>query len=248
MKRAVLLVVPLLLAASACGDDDDDAASDTAEAVEGESDDDGGGGGSESEWCELAVEVEELDAVFGDFDPTDPDAMRNAFAEFGDVLDRAADAAPSEIEDDIEQTVDAFNQLRDALEDVDYNFLEIDPADLEFLDNPDVEAASERVEEFNAEECGIEADDEPDATTADDETDTTTADDDSALGEGTIREQMIAGFVASGFTEEEAECLIDNVDLTDPDLASDTAGMLEVFDDCGIDMSRLAELGESLGG
>ena len=72
-----------------------------------------------------------------------------------------------------------------------------------------------------------------------------TVETDSDLPEfnGTIREQAIQGLVEAGFAEDEANCIFDRLDFTDPAAFSDTTALLEVFSDCGISLDRLAQLG-----
>ena len=64
------------------------------------------------------------------------------------------------------------------------------------------------------------------------------------LGDGTIREQLVAQFVSIGMANEEAECIADNLNFGDPAVQSgDIGAMLGVFEECGIGLDRLAELG-----
>jgi hypothetical protein len=112
----------------------------------------------------------------------------------------------------------------------DYDILN---ADLSVLDEDGAgQVATENISTYNEQVCGIADDDD-------------SSDDGSGFetGAGTIREQAVAELVNSGFTQAEAECVFDSFDFTDPDLGSDPSAMIEVFDECGIDLARLAELG-----
>ncbi|MCU0259720.1 MAG: hypothetical protein MUE78_01750 [Ilumatobacteraceae bacterium] len=243
-RRLTLLLTIPLLAVAACGGDD-------------------GGSASTEDWCDLAREVEstfdEGDAV----DFTDPAAVEEQFRSSVEVLQRAADAAPEEISDDVQTTVEAFEELVGLLEDADFDFLAIDQAAFEEI-GVRAEEASANIEEFNETECGIPASGSSDEsgssddTVADDSTgDDSTGDDssgddstgdDSSSGtlpeSGSIRDMLVQQFTAIGLTEEEATCIADKVDINDPAMTSgDPTAMLDLFEECGIDMARLAELG-----
>jgi hypothetical protein len=241
-RLALILTLPLL-AVAACGGDDD-----------------GGGDASGGDWCDLAREVEstfdEGDAV----DFTDPAAVEEQFRNSVEVLDDAVGSAPDEIREDVQTTVDAFKELVGLLEDVDFDFLAIDAEQFEEIGTR-AEEASARIEEYNEAECGIPASDTGDDTSegsegtvaddgGDDATDGTVAEDagDDSTGtipdDGSIRDMLVQQFTAIGLSEDEATCLADKVDLNDPAMTSgDPSAMLDLFDECGIDMARLAELG-----
>jgi hypothetical protein len=236
-RLALILTLPLL-AVAACGGDDD------------------GGSASGGDWCDLAREVEstfdEGDAV----DFTDPAAVEEQFRNSVEVLDNAVGSAPDEIREDVQTTVDAFEELVGLLEDVDFDFLAIDTERFEEIGTR-AEEASARIEEYNETECGIPAsgsEEDTEGTVAgDDSSEGTVADDSGDSGDdsagtlpdgGSVREMLVQQFTAIGLSEEEATCLADKVDLNDPAMTSgDPSAMLDLFDECGIDMARLAELG-----
>lgn len=206
-----MMVPVLLVAMTACGGGDE--------------------GASTEAWCDLAQDFEnDLDGL-DSMDVTDPDSVRAAFEEAQAAIDDAADAAPDEIKDAVETTQDGFAELAGALEDVDYNFLDLDMSVIEDLD-AEMEAASDEIDTFNEEECGIEP-------TEDEATDDTTD-----LGEGTPREQMAQVFVEMGLDEDAATCLSENMD---PEMMSEVetnpAAMMSIFEECGVTMEQLAELG-----
>lgn len=229
MKRVLPLLFVSALALAACGDDD-------------------GGSASVDAWCDLSRELDSGETPLDDeATMTDPDSAREAFEEFNEILDDASDAAPDEISDDFETLRDGFREFEDAFADADYNFMDLDMSVFEGLE-AEMDEASDAIDQFNEEECGIESDgDDTDTTEAtggegdDDATDDTGFD----VGDGTIREQMVEQFVASGFTEEEANCIADNLDIA---AGGDASAMMDVFSECGIDLERMAELGESMSG
>lgn len=141
---AALMALMMLLAA--CGDSD------------------GGSAASSASWCEFANQIDDgnpLDSVEGE--PT-PEAMAAAFDEFKSVLADARSAAPSEIRDDVKIVEEAFVAFADMFAEADYNFFAIDETDerIALFDSAEVEAAGDRVTEYNEAECGISSDDTDD--------------------------------------------------------------------------------------
>lgn len=179
--------------------------------------------------------MEGLGEELSNVDFTNPDAVREAYQNMTTEVTRLAPLAPPEIAASVEDTVAGFQQLNDALAAVEYDLLN---ADLTIIDELDAEmqAATDDIDQYNFDVCGIPLDDDDGEDGSDF--------DPSA---GTIREQAIGELVNQGFTADEAECIFDKLDFTDPDLSSDQAAMIQIFDDCGIDLGRLAEIG-GLGG
>jgi hypothetical protein len=252
--RAVALIAVLALAGAACGDDDDDAGvtdGGTGATVEGEAADSGDSGDSGDgggDWCDLARELDADESVLDDLDFTDPESLEDAFRQVVDTIENAADEAPDEIRDDVNLIADGFNDLVDELERVDFNFLDVDSS---VLDNPELEAASDRIADYNERVCGIETDDLDgvgdleDVDDLDDTVDSIVDDVEDETGgtipsEGTIRDQMVAQFTAMGMTEEQANCLVDNIDFQE--LGSEDADpmeFLELFETCDVDITEL---------
>ena len=200
------------------------------------------GGGPDSDWCAAARRVESasdaLDAE--DFDFTDPASVEDALGDMLSEFESALTSAPSEIRDDLDTSYANFRAFDDALAAVDYDFLR---ADLSVLadDEGEIEAATDRIEAYNWEVCGIPIDTDTDDSSGGD----TSGDFDPTAGP--IRDQTIAQLMTSGFTEVEAGCIFDNADLSDPDYGSDPAVIVAVFETCGIDAQRLLELDATAG-
>lgn len=246
MKRfAVLAVVPLVLLA-ACGGDDESSDETSPAATSDTATSDGGGeGGSDpdSAWCVAARDIQDLSDAGDALDFTDPEAVQEQFTSFRDALEDAIDEAPDEIQEDVEASKAAFDEIIEALEAADWNFLDIDTALFEELGTR-AEEAGDRIEAYNERVCGIEASDDDEEPTSSSVPGTATEG-----ASGTLREQLVAQFVATGFTEEEANCLADNFDFSDSALTEgDTTAILELFETCGIDLDRIAELGGALSG
>jgi hypothetical protein len=237
MKRSAALLFPLAVTFGlvACGDDDD-----------------GGGDAadSDSEWCDLARDVEAQDDLLSDVDFTDPDAMRSALDDATGLMDDAVDVAPDEIADDVEATSNAFNEYREILADADYDIMDVDTAAFENI-GTEVEDASERIDAYNERVCGMESDGTDD-TVVDEDTDDSVVDDGSDDGSdttdaasatlpagGTLNEQLVQQFTAMGMSEEEAQCLVDTIDMQEFAESQDTTMLLEAFEECGIDPTAL---------
>ena len=240
MKRlAPLLAVSSLVLFAACSDDgdsNDDAASETEDTDAAATDDteadetDGSIEGSDpdSEWCQVARDIKERNDAITEQQTLDAEQLEQAYGDFVDALDEVRDSAPEEIREDVRVAADASQEFFDALADVDFNILDLDPQGMEEITS-DLEAAGERIDEYNERVCGIPNDEDDTAT------DDTTFD-----AEGTIREQIVEQLVSTGLSEEEAQCVVDNLDFSDPDIAEgDVGAMLDIFEECGVDLSDI---------
>lgn len=245
MKSRALSLAVFALVLSGCGGDDDagadtvdeepaDGDASTDEPADGSGDEPEFSGDASSPWCLAARDIEastdELDLV----DYSDPAAIEDAFSSIVGKIEGVVGLAPDEIRADLEVSLDGFRAVNAALAEVDYNFFELDLTVLEELDES-VEVANERIGRYNAEVCGIEMSDDLD--------DATDAPGDFDPGEGTIREQAVAELVATGFTEDEANCIFDNFDFGAGGTALEPSAMIGIFETCGIDLERIAELG-----
>jgi len=80
-------------------------------------------------------------------------------------------------------------------------------------------------------------------TDTDTGTGTETGTDFDPAGE-TSRDQLVSQFESIGLSSDEAACIADSLDFSDPAVQSgDVAAMLDVFEECDIGLDRLAELG-----
>lgn len=235
MKRLAALALPIALALTACGGDDG-------------GDADGGDAASTEEWCGLSENLDELGSGLDTVDPFDPEAVRVVYGNFRSTVNEALDAAPDEIRDDVATVAEGIERVDDELQAVDYNFLDVDLAFMEDLGD-DMDAASDRIQDFNVRECGFEPSD--DGATVDPggtvpAPGTGTIDPGGTVpapGAGTVRDQVVAQLVASGFDEADAQCIADNLDVTElSDAGQDPSAILEVFETCGIDLDQLTDL------
>lgn len=110
----------------------------------------GGGGGSTESFCDVANDINELNASFDGSEQPNFDLART-------VADRLVGAAPAEIREDAEVLRDAITAFAEAFEGVeDFS----DPAALERFNNLDideerVQTATDNINAFAEEECGI---------------------------------------------------------------------------------------------
>jgi hypothetical protein len=218
MKMLRWMAVPVLAVSTvACGSDSDSA-------------------GSSEEWCDVATVIESKFDSIGDAFGGTPEKIEAMFDDITTELDDAVDKAPSAIEDEVKMTQDAVADMKRVLSDADYNMLDVDMGELEkIMANTDMEAAGDKIEAYNAEECGIAAD----TTVA--ATDDSTSD---TLGEGTARDQIVESLQAIGLTKDEATCVAENIDpAIAASASSDPTQMMAVFETCDIGLERLAELG-----
>lgn len=213
---------------------DADTASESADDTSGEV---ASGEQPDSEWCVAAREMSVVADAMDDVDFTDPVAVEAAVTDFVTKYEEIAPIAPAEIAEAVGTNLEAALVLQSALAEVDYDFLIADLSAIGEIE-AETDAARDVISAYNETACGIPADDE-------DETEDTGESQFDPF-EGSVRDQVIAELVRAGFTEEEAACFFDNIDFTDPDAGQDTAAIMEMLDSCGIDLTRLMELGEAL--
>ena len=132
MRRVLAVMVAGAFALAACGDD---------------------GGGSVEAFCESV----ERFVAFDDGSPDEADSEN--IAEARDITDALAANAPGEISDDVDTTTDGFDAFLDAVESADEIGEEAADEAIEALfADPEIEAASGRVNDFALAECGVDMD------------------------------------------------------------------------------------------
>ena len=160
MKKllAALLLAALLLAGCGSGDDGDGGGSDTKAASEERSGDTNFSGEGSGDFCDLAKKYEE------DFEDTDEAGesadLAKEFEELTDAIDKLAAEAPDEIAKDTETIATAFSEYNDLLKKYEYDFTKIpqEEQDEISIENPDVDAASNRVESYFEKVCEMDSD------------------------------------------------------------------------------------------
>ncbi|MFP5224737.1 MAG: hypothetical protein ACLGH3_04130 [Actinomycetota bacterium] len=113
-------------------------------------------------YCRLAVEAEEFESEFDNFDPSDVNAMRDLFNRIKETFAEIAPTVPAEIKADFEIGQRIFLEFIAEFEKVDYDITKFGPeaqAKLQTLfDSQEFNEASERIDKFNEAECGIKID------------------------------------------------------------------------------------------
>jgi hypothetical protein len=152
-------------------DDESDTSADESDdtASEDESDDESSSGGfsgdDSGDFCnyleDAKDDVDELDLS----EDLGPEALEDSFQKGRDALDGAVDRAPDEIRADVEKLSEYFGRLDDLLAEFDYSYTKLaqeaqsNPQAVaefeELTSDPDLEAATERLEAYTEEVCGI---------------------------------------------------------------------------------------------
>ncbi|MFT5269951.1 MAG: hypothetical protein ACI88C_003397 [Acidimicrobiales bacterium] len=192
------------------------------------------------DWCTAANAVENSVSALDTLNFTDPIDVEQGITQSLAVITAAKRLVPSEISADLDQSIEAFTILASAFEDVNWVFLDLDLSIIDRLDAP-MELATYNIDSYNFAECGIGLDPGPAPVISNDGGGE--GDADIAEFDGTIRERAVQSLVDGGLSAEEANCILQYLDFTDPTVMSDPSALLAVFADCGISLDRLAQLG-----
>ncbi|MDH3189742.1 MAG: hypothetical protein OEM39_03775 [Acidimicrobiia bacterium] len=158
MKKSYLGVGLLVIVLAACGGGDGD---DTTTTQAGGVDETttttptSGGAGAGGDFCDFLVDYAEN----ADFSPVgiSPTQIEQTLMGSLDAINQGLELAPSEIKADVALFADAYAGFVDFLGEYEYNFLSIpedafDDPRLAALEDPELEAAGQQIEEF----CGID--------------------------------------------------------------------------------------------
>ncbi len=207
-------------------------------------------------YCNLAVTLDELEDeidISNDFSPENAKRIADAWAEF--IAD-ADDVIPGALAGDYELSKTAVEAFAEALETNDYDYFQAFSAmDPEIVNNESIEAASDRMEAYEEQVCGIvpeEADGNEVVGGSDPDSGGTTAmsDADVELIAGLLeteigRQLFIDGLMEdSNLSTEQATCFVDTADLTtllsfSQGSPSENAALVDLFStlsDCNIDI------------
>lgn len=186
----------------------------------------------DSEWCRLSLEINMSEAL-DNLGYVSPDQTETEMAEFLGLLEQAAEVAPPELDQSVQTSLAAFRTLFEALRDFDYNVIALfdDPEALATINDQSAQTAGDTISAYNEAECGIADEESTDNAALDD-----------LIDAGGITSVFVDQLVTNGFTQEEADCIAENLDLsallTGPDQAAITAVTLEC-----VSVERLEELG-----
>ena len=267
LLRLIAAVVAALFFLAACGGggSDDSADSDTSSTGDsdgGASDDAGSGdsdstgsddsdsdassddmsGSAASSWCDGAREISELaDAI----DAENLGMIATLERQMRELLPMQialASQAPDEIAADVELFVDGLVQMQQTLEEADYNILDVNEEDMAVLDSPELNAASDRIEQYNEQVCGID----PDSGSDSDPSVGITDADIEAMLDSQQRDQILAPFIEMGLTEDQAVCVVRSVFSSGIATTPTNPEFLSTLEDCGLTLEDLARIGMAM--
>jgi hypothetical protein len=200
------------------------------------------GGGSADEWCGVLPKSDDVEMFFDNVTSLSPEELESGIMTIQAELPAFAGAAPPEIQQDVMNVIDQAEDIFAALAEANYNFLDLDPS---ALDNPEAaqeaDASQWKIDEYSNENCGRPFGDQSPEPTDDPVSEPEDGSFDPEAG--TIREQVVADLVASGYTEQEANCLVEKIDFSNPEAYADQEALLAIFTECGISLERLGEFG-----
>ncbi|MEM9468027.1 MAG: hypothetical protein AAGA90_21845 [Actinomycetota bacterium] len=200
-------------------------------------------------FCARYAENQELtDAV----DLLDPEQLENFLNTSQGLLAEAIADAPGELVPDLQLTLDAFGEFKTILEVYDYDFFAAADDVEAFTDNPELDAADDRIQAWIDANC-------PDA--AGDDADADAAADDVSLEEAFANAEMFEAILGSdagrallaeelaadgSVTIDQANCFLDGlveaggvagfIGLTTGDVDPEAVvDLIELFSACGID-------------
>ena len=191
------------------------------------------------DWCSGAIAVENVVSSLDSLNFSDPVEVERGFRQWLAAISAMKRLVPSEISADLDRSIEAFTIFATAFEDVDWMFLDLDSGIVTSFEER-TELANYNIEAYNFAECGFGPDPGPAPAISDDGT--VEGDDDGPGFDGTIREQALQGLFEAGFNAEEANCIFESMDLTNPNGSNDAAAVLAVFAGCGISLDRLGQL------
>jgi|CXWK01.1.fsa_nt_gi hypothetical protein len=147
MKRSIAIAAGLAatLALVACGDDDE------------------GGSGSANDYCTLIVSFQEKSEVVDDVlssSDSSPADVEDAMNAVKPMVAQLQSAAPAEIKADVETMASATLRMIEIFEQYEYDFMALSTAPElaeieELTSSAEVEAASERLNDYEETTCGI---------------------------------------------------------------------------------------------
>lgn len=247
--RLVVATAALIIPFAACGSDDstgpaeefdgessvEESTDEASQESDQQSDQEAAGDEvSNAQWCSGAELVNELADALDDaiFDPT---ALEAGVREYREAIAALSDLVPAEVRDAYTTLSAGVDTLDEVLAAADYDLLDADLSRMDAISG-EMDDGSDRMRAFNQRTCGFEP-----PENADD------ADDDAfdpALG--TARDQIARDLAAGGFTEDEARCIAENIEISD--FAADEFddrqldAMLAVFATCEIPLERFDEM------
>lgn len=115
-------------------------------------------GDADSEWCGYYRTLDEMPDLFGS-EASTPEEVEEQFGEAQLVADQLVDAAPDEIAEQTAAVAGAFEALGEVLARYDWDFARFSqegtPEEFAVFEDPELEAASDDLEAYATQVCGI---------------------------------------------------------------------------------------------
>ena len=115
----------------------------------------GGSGSSTSAFCKKAKELNNDKSLNNIASSNDPKQVQADLNKLKKALDDLKSKAPSEIKTDMNTVVGAVDEFATELQRVNGDFSKIDPSKIDKANSPDFQAASDRIDKFAQDKCGI---------------------------------------------------------------------------------------------
>jgi hypothetical protein len=125
----------------------------------------GGSGSSTSSFCKKAKELNSDKSLSSIGNSQDPKQIQADLDKATKAVDDLKSKAPSEIQADMNKVADGIHQFAAELKRVNGDFTKIDPSKFEQLNSQDFQSASDRVDKFAQDKCGISLNDSSSTTT-----------------------------------------------------------------------------------
>ena len=136
------------------GADSEDTGGDSGETEPAGGEEEFSGRGS-GDFCETARRFQEEFEDLGTEQPASADEYRALYEDIGDAIDELVADAPGEIEADAETVQANFRKVKEILERYDYDFSKIPPEESEAMNDPEVDAANQRLDAYLQQVCNI---------------------------------------------------------------------------------------------
>ena len=168
-------------------------------------------GDPNSEWCTVAAELVVLSDEFEAASVSDPDEVERTLTAFVDRMALIAFIAPPEIVDDVAQSVGAFGDMLVILEAAAFD---LGAADLSAIESqrPALEESSNRIATYNRSVCGLDPDAVEGSEVGGVPAPVASTSTSIAPATESRRDAAIDLLTDSGYTTEEAECIVNEIE------------------------------------
>ncbi len=227
MKRILAVLFAIAMLASACSGGDG-LASKTAD-------------GDSGDWCGRAIAIDER---MENLEFTDElESIRQA----RDVLQSMLSDAPNEIKGDVAITLEGMDLMVDIIEDAGGDIFDADLSVLEELADAKYEDASNNIDKYLEETCGLDLSEFDVEVNTSDVDDIISDDGNSGYGNSddeniTIPSVILDTFKDLGMSEEDADCIVESMIANGVDV-EDASAFFEFLETCGLSVADIVGTG-----